>query len=561
MCAIVGVYGEGPLEGEFDRLYRSLAHRGPDATGKVVDSRLRMGMHRLKFRGPDCDLPPGGPGAVSAYNGQVYGHFEGDGQYAAVAEDLLAELGVATQQPLADGMFAYAHYAPALERVALATDAHFIKPLFYRRDGQSVAFASEMAPLLAIRSGLVDIDALAELFAYGWYLGDRSCVADLSLVWRHDVVIDREEGLLLYPKLAQLAPASVCPSPAQLRAAIRDSVARSIQGAGPLGLALSGGLDSNILAWELSALGVEDLICVTVQTVDGGDGVASLAELGLPPGEAWERWRHVVVRVDDNDFLHAFEESVRRFGQPTTMSSLPLYQRLADAAAAAGVRALLLGEGVDEFFAGYASYGKVSALPSPLDYYRHAVRERLVLTLFGPERFASVQRRFARRYRGTTDLRVPEAQLRLTRLLLRSDVCLMSRSIEGRVPFLHNGIPSMALAIPWDVLAAVPGKALLREAYASRLGARATRAKVRFKSSDAMLLRCLDLEQLEPRIVAACSPLFGQGAIERAITVMRGADGFDADILCLLMSLTFLFESGLLHDDAAIPTRTRALHA
>ena len=138
--------------------------------------------------------------------------------------------------------------------------------------------------------------------------------------------------------------------------------------------------------------------------------------------------------------------------------------------------------------------------------------------------------------------------MRLTRLLLRSDVCLMSQSIEGRVPFLHNDLPSLAMAIPWSETACSPGKTPLRQAYAGALGERTARSKVRFKSSDAMLLRCLSQSRLRERIVVHAGRALGRERVESALALMHDPQSFDADVLCLLMSLTFLFENGMLDD-------------
>ncbi|SRR6266496_167694 len=551
MCGIAGTFGNEASDGRFQSLFAGVSHRGPDAAGVFEAGPLHFGMHRLRFRGPDVGLPVRGSGNVTAYNGQIFGHFAASGGYVKSVEDLAEEIGVASSQPTADGMFAYALYKPQEEQLLLATDAHFIKPLFYRRLSEGVAFASEMAPLLRCGGpSQIHLDALCDLFEYGWYLSDQSCAADVSLVCKADLSITRD-GLITRPKRAAYPSACGVADDATLCARIRESVQRSTLGVGPLGLALSGGLDSSILAWELNALGVENLVCVTVRTPEDAERFSSLAELALPPGGAWQTWTHVVLQVDDDDFLHSFESGTRLFGQPTTMSSLPLYQRLADTASAYGVRAMLLGEGVDEYFGGYASYAKVPAMRQPSDYYRHPARQQLVSLLFGEHRVQAAQDRFDVLFGDCSDLRAIEVPMRLTRLLLRSDVCLMSRSIEGRVPFLYNRIPDLALTLPWHALARTPGKTTLRRVYASFLGARAQRAKVRFKSSDAMLLRCLKRDRLDERIAARCGRLLGATRVEAALSRLQTDAGFDADVLCLLMSLTFLLESDSLYGDPA----------
>ena len=548
MCGIAGIYGRTGTESGFDALFGGIAHRGPDAAGSYRDACLEMGMNRLQFRGADVPLPIRDATGVSAYNGQVYGR-SGPTGYESVEVGLAHEVAAAMSKDRPDGMYACSYYRPETGEVLLRTDPHFIKPLFLRGGAGGTAFCSELAPLLQIgRPNRVDIAALADLFAYGWYLTDRSWIKDVSLVWRNDVVLDRGGGVRpdLTPKPASFPRVA---DSAQLRAAIRASVAQSVQGSGPIGLALSGGLDSTILAHELNALGVENLTCITVLPRDGEERLESLAQLGLPPG-AWRSWRHVKVETDDDDFLAAFERSTCRFGQPTTMSSLPLYGCLADAAADAGVRALILGEGVDEYFAGYASYGKVRT-GGLLDYYRHPPRELLTRTLFGDAAAAAARARFTALYDGATDLRAIEIQMRLTRLLLRSDVCLMARSIEGRVPFLHNDIPSMAMGLAWDDVLRDGGKSVLRRAYAADLGARAQVPKVRFKAPDTMLLRCAARPEIRSRIVAGAGGVLGPARVTAALDLLAQPACYDADTICLLLSLTFLAENGVLDDTCA----------
>ena len=299
MCGIAGFYGRNTSREAFDKLFAGVAHRGPDASGVYHDDSLRMGMHRLKFRGADADLPVRGEGRISAYNGQLYGHFDEGGGYSLLAEGLGNEVATAWRHGTrADGMFALSIYSPQANRLVLRTDAHFIKPMFYRAGRGGVAFCSELGALL--QSGepnRLDLDALAELFACGWYLSDQTCIHGVSLVWRNDVALD-SAGVELLPKTAAGASPPVRPvDEASIRDTIRVSVERSTRGIGPLGLALSGGLDSSILAWQLNELGVEDLVCVTVRTADGGDDVRSLAELGLPAAGAWRSWKHVVVDI------------------------------------------------------------------------------------------------------------------------------------------------------------------------------------------------------------------------------------------------------------------------
>src|SRR5262249_13977914 len=135
-----------------------------------------------------------------------------------------------------------------------------------------------------------------------------------------------------------------------LRGALRASLAACAFTDRPLGLALSGGLDSSILAFELDDLGVESLTTISVHVAGREVVMNDLQSLGLPPGGAWTRWRHVNVLVSPESFPELLAESVHALDSPHGMSSAPLYIALARAAAEAGVIVLLTGEGPDELF-------------------------------------------------------------------------------------------------------------------------------------------------------------------------------------------------------------------
>lgn len=551
MCGIAGLVGADWADDDFDRLFAAVAHRGPDDAGTGRIGPVRLGMTRLRFRGARAPMPVQVSHAVAAFNGQVFGVRDRQGRYATLPEGMASEIEAVMsddapgdERECADGMFACALVSADGGTIRLKTDPYFIKPLFYRHEERGVAFCSEPGPLQRLGGdNALDRGALAELFAFGWPLDDRCVTSGLRAAWNHDLTITGTR-LDATAKPRALAPSAVGDVCAELRRLIAQSVRRCASGAGPFGLALSGGLDSSILAWELNAAGVTDLVTISICGMDG-DGVEDLAELGLPPGGAWETWRHRTARIrDPRDLLARFEASTRAFAQPSTMSSLPMYHALAEVAAQEGVRALLTGEGVDECFGGYASYSKVSSLASPLDYYRHPQREALVRLLMGPAALRKAQDRFLAAYGGMDDIRPIEQQLRLTRLLLRSDLCLMAQSIEGRVPFLHNGIPELALSLPWDSLVGGGGKRVLRQAYADALGARGAQRKTRFKASDRMLQACLAAPDVQDRMRSALDLVFGGAAVAAALEALARDDGFDADIVCLLLSLTFLIEDG-----------------
>lgn len=535
MCGIAGVIGPAWSGDQFDRMFKAIAHRGPDGAGVHRTADLQLGMCRLHLRGEKCAIPIRQHDHTVAFNGQIYG-----------MPDLVSEAAaVQSRQVSIDGMYACVIATHDSSNVRLATDHQFIKPLFYRRTPDGTAFCSELAPLLGLATvNPLNREALAELFAFGWYLTDHTYVENINLVCRNDVEICA--GTIR--ELAKVMPAAVPSAPdaeRSLRTAVAASVQRCMDGRGPFGLALSGGLDSSILAWELNAAGVENLVTISI-IADGDLGLDSLTRLGLPRGGAWETWTHYTAALtDDDEFLSEFEAATMDFAQPTTMSSLPLCRRLAAAAAEAGVRVLLTGEGVDELFCGYGSYTAFARGKSLFDYYRHPARVALVRELCGVELETKIQNHFADLFRAITDPRSIERELRLTRLLLRSDVCLMGRSIEGRTPFLHHGIPELAMGLSWTSLLQGGGKQVLRRAYRDVLGARAEMPKTRFKVSDRQLQRCLAHGDLLHRVERAVAQWFGITATARSLAALQTEDGFDADVACLLLTSTFLLEKGL----------------
>lgn len=547
MCGIAGMIGDGWAPAQFETLFDGISHRGPDHSGVHQSGNFRLGMNRLHIRGKAVPLPFNNGEAVAAFNGQIYGYFGDDDVHVALASGLAEEISVVRDTPATriDGMYACVLADPAGEDLLLTTDRQFIKPLFYRCSEEGAAFCSEFVPLARVgKSNSIHFGALAELFTYGWYLSDQTYLSSIRTVCHSDLCLSGGRLTEISKPLPSVEIPPEDPIP-HIRQRIQESVRQCLVGRGPFGLALSGGLDSSILAWEINAAGIEDLVTISVIMAETGDGLPTLEDLRLPAGGAWETWRHHTVVVDGSwDFLSAFKDSTLMFGHPTNMSSLPLFQLIAETAAKNGVRVLLSGEGVDEFFAGYASYRSVGTQVGVLGYYGHQPRLALIRRLFGEKVLASTQEHFVERYGKCPELRPVERELRLARLLLRTDICLMSQSVEGRVPFLHNRIPELALSIPWERHVAGQGKALLREAYARQVAQQTRTTKTRFKISDDVLRRLMNDETVTARVISSAGNVFGASSTRESIEALATDAGFDSDICCLLLSLTFLIEEG-----------------
>jgi asparagine synthase (glutamine-hydrolysing) len=537
MCGIAGMMGDRWTEADFWKLFHSIKHRGPDDSGTMINKSAYLGMHRLHLRGQTAQLPLKIDNKYIAFNGQVYCTVNANGHLEEIEDGLTNEIN-AICNGKADGMFAIAYIDTDFNSLSLRSDRYFNKPMFYFYNGTDIAFCSELTPLVSIlKNPVIDSQALAGLFRFGWYLSPELWIKDLNALIGHD--LERHERTFnKVPKSCIMAKEKKV---SQLKEMVKFSVAMCIRGSGPFGIALSGGLDSTILAYELNELGMEEITTFSFVSADNNDGIRDLKSLGFKGKGAWEKWKHVVVELDDEDELvSGYESSVSCFGHPTTMSSLPLTWQIAKKAKEYGIRVMLTGEGVDELFCGYTSYHKLKNNSDILGYYRSTVRESLILELFGQSKYDLSWSRFYEKYQYTKDIREIEIDIRLSRLLLRNDICFMHHSIESRTPFLHHGIPELAMSIPWQKLAAPPGKSIVRAAWNRELGERSAIQKSRFKMEDVTVRRMFNRKDLKERVIRNGSKIFGADAVKSCCLKLQTESGFDHDVANLLISLGLL---------------------
>ncbi|HEU4727014.1 MAG TPA: asparagine synthase-related protein [Kofleriaceae bacterium] len=505
MCGIAGAVG-GTGASRLDAvraMMQRMVHRGPDSTGVAEVGEAALGMCQLRIREA---APRRVPLAMRrthdariAYNGEVYA-----GSWLAgparrvpgtVDEEVEAIAAQDTGQPPPDGMFAMATAAPAGRAITAWRDSFGIKPLYLRTVGGATYVASEVQALAGLgQRPPVRRAAIAELLLYGRCLGHDTF---------HDGIHSAAPGTRLEIGAGGVASSARQPAywraaPAagdELRAAIREALEATLISERRVGLALSGGLDSTILAAELSLLGARDLHTFSVRVEGADDGCADLASLELP-GEAWKSWTHHVIPFGPDMLPAGLARATALAAEPTRMTSFPLYLALAEAAHAAGVVVVLCGEGADELFGGYGSYRRWTGIRGPIgidDLARYACppdKEAALRPILGDAAIDEARCRFDAQFedcatRAPFDgLRRLEQYLRLEPLLHRTDLALMALSIEGRVPYLHGRVPELAYGLELtDCLSAEQTKLALRRAYASVLPmARAEAPKTNFRA-------------------------------------------------------------------------------
>ena len=458
MCGIAGLISAG---GDADAaavlaMVRELTHRGPDGVGVVARGGVAIGCARLSITGAEVfAVPVAEPdGArVLAFNGEIYG-LELPGEMSDT-HWLLERLRRNGSSPLPelDGMYAVAVGDLDAERLTLARDAFGIKPLHLRRTDGAVAFASELEPLwrLAPEAPVVDADALLEYLLLGSRLGPETPFPTIASVEpASSVTIERRGGAL---RISEAAAPPAEATAEDLAAAIRASVVACARTTRPLGLFLSGGIDSTAIAAILSEAGFEGIH--TFSLLLGDDGVRILAELDLP-GAAWRTWKHHTWAPDARAVQDAVETVLGFTSQPCFPSSAAFTYMLAAMAADAGVRVVVSGEGADELFGGYESYVEFARAGAPsveAFYLGSAAVDAALRIVSGAE--DALERLRARLAAAAPDpsgdvldaLLLVERRLSLAPLLARLDETSMRHSIEVRVPYLHGAVPVLAGAL------------------------------------------------------------------------------------------------------------------
>ncbi len=565
MCGIVGVEVREPgplIDAALMEALALMARRGPDDAGCEVDvtGTSGIGMTRLRVRSsPDVSVPfRGSAGRSYAFNGEVYRADRETGQCTVRGG---ADEGQAVLDPTScpDGMWALACLGPD-GSIVVSRDPWGIKPLWLRTwpEGspslEKWMVASSPTPLIhrEPRAHLRQ-DAMAQLFLVGQVVDGGSfwdgvrpvppgarCVSDRDGLspeeWFTSVDQDAREALAWARSDVEVG--------ALIREAVESSVGATLDSDRVTGLAVSGGLDSTIIAEHARDLGHEDLRTVSVRVEGDEDGLTSLADLPLD-GSVPSGWQHHLRQVGPHDYLDLLRRSVRELGQPTRMTSVPLYLALADAAAEAGVVVLIVGEGADEVWGGYRSYLGVRDSTRPIDFYVSQGHEGLVEQLVGSQAAQRARDEVLRvlpEGSGGETIRRSERILSLGPLLHRTDALMMARSVEARTPFLHGKSWALAAQLPWhSLVTANQTKVALRAAYGDLLPRFRDEQKAAFRAPWGRWLAS-DLSAEVTAIVRSASPAMRDLGIDPAIAldvVSRGAAGDATAAACSFTLCSF----------------------
>ncbi len=498
MCGIAGIVRfDRPATASRDllaALRARLAHRGPDGHGEAYTAYAALAHTRLAM----IDAAAGAQPFASAdgrytlvYNGELANHhalraaLPGPWRTRSDTETVLAawEAWGEACVPRLDGMFAFALWDARTEVLHAARDRLGVKPLAYTAlaDG-GVAFASEAQALLpALGGARANLEAIVEYLVAPAFSGvARSPFAGVQyLAPGHALRIARAGTTTRrYWRWRASDDPTAAPTAAGLRAAVEDAVAGSRRSDAPLGVFLSGGLDSTAVA-ALMRRAQPEVHAFTITY----PGAAAWRDSVLVLSDDAPHARAAAAALDlrhhevpfDRATLATELAALARVDDALPAWEQELSQRVLARAAAAHVKGVLVGDAADETHYGYHFLLDPIATAAP-----RAILARLgsvpVLAAVDPDPVA----RLDAEYRAlaadagappgiaaTTQLIVERW---LPRLLHNGDIHAMAFGLEARVPFAATALVDLAARIPAArALAGGVEKAALREALRGAL--------------------------------------------------------------------------------------------
>jgi asparagine synthase (glutamine-hydrolysing) len=543
MCGICGIFfSDRDWHVQADslgRMNRSIAHRGPDDEGFFLEENVGLAMRRLSI----IDVQSGHQPIANenqdvwiVYNGEIYNHaelrrgLEAKGHRYKTNSDtetivhLYEEYGRDCVKQLR-GMFAFVIWDRRKRVLFAARDRLGIKPFYYRWDGKAFVFGSEIKAILAYPGVQAEFNrgTLAEYLAFGYITGQETMFAGIrKLMPGHVLGLSEQSGLKIerYWNLeteVDREPRSRDYYVKTYREMLEAAVGSHLMSDVPLGMFLSGGLDSSAVAALATKIHGD-----RIHTFAVGYGEEAFSELGYARSVAEHiRSQHHEVRLSRAEFFDSLPRLIWHEDEPIVWpSSVSLFfvARLARER----VKVVLTGEGSDETLGGYTRYAwtllnsrmdrayrtlipeglrgliRKSTNASPLGAALHRKLEHTFLLRDGTSWSSFYYDNFFSAFSAAEqiELLTPEATASagdaylgsmtawegsrgdmlhrllyadvnsyLVELLMKQDQMSMAASIESRVPFLDHELVEFTARIParYSIIG-MAGKFILKQA-------------------------------------------------------------------------------------------------
>jgi asparagine synthase (glutamine-hydrolysing) len=501
MCGICGELrfdGDRPAAATLSRMNAALARRGPDDEGVHISGPLGFGHRRLsvidlsaRSHQPmvDQDL-----GLALVFNGAIYNYqalraellglgyqffSDGDTEVILKAYHHWGERCVDHLQ----GMFAFAIWHEAEQRLFLARDRLGIKPLYFAHSDNCFRFASNSQALLAAGDIDTDIDPVGlhhQLTLHAVIPAPHTILKGVrklapAQVMTVDKVGHSEQRTYWHLSATRPSePRHELEWTQLIHDALRRAVERRLTVADvPVGVLLSGGLDSSLLVGLLAEAGVKDLRTFSIgfEDIAGEAGSefeysdAVVARFGTD---------HQKIHIPNSEVLPRLPEAVRNMAEPMVGQDAVAFYLLAERVSRS-VKVVQSGQGADEVFGGYFWYPQMQAAEgSDLERFRdhyfdrpHSEFLQGVTAKYRGEDYTSklVHRRLSL---GDADtfldrvLRFDVTTLIVDDPVKRVDNMTMAWGLEARVPFLDHELVELAMKMPPELKLMSGGKHILK---------------------------------------------------------------------------------------------------
>lgn len=474
MCGIAGwLMASRPFQAcDLDRLLQAMSHRGPDDAGNYFDedAGIALGHKRLSI----IDLSSGGHqpmvnednGDVLIFNGEIYNfrelrtELEGYGVRFRSQSDsevlLMAfqQWGIDCTQHIR-GMFAFALWQAKEKALYLVRDPVGIKPLYYWCPASGgLVFSSEIKAFLQLPGfpARLDARALGQFLEFGYcfelersvFEGVRRLPAGHYLRIRHGERFEPQRYFApkLIPDCQQTEQNLEEALLDTLRLVVRQHLVADV----PVGVLLSGGLDSSLVAALAAQHAPIQTICMgfTDSRVDERPHAAAVARfIGS---------EHEEVVIAPQDILASLSDAVPYFDDLFadwgTITTRLLYTKCRER----GIKVVVVGEGADELFGGYDVF-RQSFSKTPTEWWLFQLYRRYAGQRYG--HYYGSFRSIMREYLDITAddrfaaIRLFESKNQLPgNYVMKVDKASMSVSVEGRVPFLDQRVVELAYRTP-----------------------------------------------------------------------------------------------------------------
>ena len=384
MCGIIGGFTtNAKSDSLIEECLRTLQHRGPDAAKmlheKLSRGHLYLGHTRLSILDlSDASVQPFQSSCgkyVLVFNGEIYNYkeikreLEDLGIEFTTTSDTEVLLQALIQWDLSClqkliGMFAFAFYNKHKNTISIARDAFGIKPLYYSHTPDALIFASELRALTTFRESKVsaNLQRAYDYLVHGDYDSQTETFVDnvLQLLPAQYVVYDISARTLSSPTTWWEPEISDNPekltfvsAKEKLRSLFLESLALHLRSDVPIGIALSGGIDSSAITTAVRHL--DDTFPIKTFSYVSDDALLSEEKWIDTINEKTGALAHK-VRASADELFSDIEQLVKVQGEPFSTTSIYAQYRVFKLAAQTGITVTLDGQGADELLAGYIGY-------------------------------------------------------------------------------------------------------------------------------------------------------------------------------------------------------------